>query len=362
MSTHTTESTQTDPAVARTPRQDGFVMPGRWVEHERTLVSWPDLEWPHAPGHLRDAKLEWAGVIRAVNRFEPVTVVANPGRRDEVLELCGESVDVAEIPVDDCWIRDNGPISVMDSDGGVAMVHFGFNAWGGKAETWDNDAALGKHLAERFGLRRYRAPIIAEGGGITSDGEGTVITTESVMLNPNRNPGKSKAEIEAVFREYLGAEKVIWLPFGLAEDSGDGGTDGHSDNVVQFIRPGQVLFQAAPNRSNPNWELAEANRARLVGETDAHGRPIEVVEIELLSYTREVEGRRLAAPYTNFYPVNGAIIAPRLDVPEDDVAYRLLAELFPGREVVGVTTDFQAYGGGGIGCITQQIPAGTPVA
>jgi agmatine deiminase len=161
-----------------------------------------------------------------------------------------------------------------------------------------------------------------------------------------------------VLRDYLGAEKVIWLPHGLFEDSGDAGTDGHSDNVIQFIRPGLALFQAAPNRSNPNWELAEANRAALAGQTDAQGRPIEVVEIELLSYTRELEGERRAAPYTNFYPVNGAIIAPRLDVPADDIAYRLLADLFPGREVVGVPTDFQAYGGGGIGCITQQLPAG----
>jgi agmatine deiminase len=332
-------------------------MPGRWVEHERTLVSWPCLEWPAAPGHLQDAKNEWAEVIRAIRRFEPVTVIANPGCRDEVREACGEPVDVAEIPIDDCWIRDNGPIFIVDGRGAVAMTHFGFNAWGGKGPAWDNDAAVGERLAEQLGIRRYKAPIIAEGGGITCDGEGTIITTESVLLNPNRNPGLGKAEIEAVLLEYLGAEKVIWLPYGLAEDMGEDGTDGHSDNVVQFIRPGLVLFQAAPDRSNPNWELAEANRARLVGETDARGRPLEIVEIELLSYTREIEGRRMPAPYTNFYPVNGGIIAPRLDVPADDVAYRLLAELFPGREVVGVSTDFQAYGGGGVGCITQQVPA-----
>ena len=152
---------------------------------------------------------------------------------------------------------------------------------------------------------------------------------------------------------------MIWLPYGLAEDSGDAGTDGHSDNVIQFIRPGLALFQAASHdRSNPNWELA-AGEPRGAGRPDRRaGRPIEVVEIELLSYTRELEGERRAAPYTNFYPVNGGIIAPRLDVPEDEVAYRLLADLFPGREVVSVPTDFQAYGGGGIGCITQQLPAG----
>jgi len=277
-------------AWSGTPRRDGFRMPGRWVEHERTLVSWPCLEWPFAPGHLEDAKREWAEVILAIRRFEPVTVIANPGSGDEVREACGDTVDVAEIPIDDSWIRDNGPIFVVDGRGAVAMTHFGFNAWGEKLPAWANDAAVGERLAERMGIRRYVAPIIAEGGGITCDSEGTIITTESVLLNPNRNPGLSKADIEAVLLEYLGAEKVIWLPYGLAEDMGPTGTDGHSDNVVQFIRPGQVLFQAAPNRSNPNWELAEANRARLAGETDAKGRSLEVVEIELLSYTREVEG------------------------------------------------------------------------
>jgi agmatine deiminase len=348
--------------ATRSPYQDGLFMPGRWVEHERTLVSWPCLEWAFATGHLQDAKAEWAEVIRAILRFEPVTVIAAPGSRDEVVNACGASVEVFEIPIDDCWIRDNGPIFVIDGAGGVAMTDFGFNAWGGLNEEWDNDDAVPERLSELLGMRRYRAPIIAEGGGITCDGEGTVITTESVLLNPNRNPGLTKADIERVLRDYLGAEKVIWLPFGLYEDMEEYGTGGHSDNVVQFTRPGQVLFQAAPERSNPNWELAEANRARLVGETDATGRPIEIVEIELLPYTREIGGRRLVVPYTNFYPVNGGIIAPRLRIPDDDVAFRLLGELFPGREVVGVPTDFQAYGGGGIGCITQQIPAGIPLS
>ena len=344
-----------------TPYGDGLFMPARWVEHERTLVSWPCLEWAFATGHLEDAKAEWAEVIRAILRFEPVTVIASPGHSEEVVSACGASVEVFEIPIDDCWIRDNGPIFVVDGAGGVAMTDFGFNAWGGLNAEWANDDAVPARLAELLGMRRYCAPIISEGGGITCDGEGTVITTESVLLNPNRNPGLTKADIELVLRDYLGAKKVIWLPFGLAEDMGEFGTGGHSDNVVQFTRPGQVLFQAAPARSDPNWELAAANRDRLVGETDAVGRPLEIVEIDLLPVTRAIEGRSNAAPYTNFYPVNGGIIAPRLGIPDDEVAFRLLGELFPGREVVGVPTDFQAYGGGGIGCITQQVPAGVPL-
>jgi agmatine deiminase len=356
MQTEPTTSPQS--TAGTTPQQDGFSVPGRWVEHERTLVSWPSKEWAYAPGHLADARKEWAEVVRAIRRFEPVTVIARPGGGGLARDMCGSNVDVVEIPVDDCFFRDNGPIFVTNDAGEVAMSHFQFNGWGGKMPPWDADAEVGTRLAELWGMRRYAAPIIVEGGGITFDGEGTAITTESVLLNPNRNPDMSKADKERLLREYLGIEKVIWLPYGLAEDMGEMSTDGHSDNVVQFMRPGLVLLQTAPSPSNPNWPLAEANRAALRGATDARGRDLEVVEIDLLSYTREVEGTRYAAPYTNYYPVNGGIIAPRLDVPEDELAYTLLGELFPGREVVGVPTDFMAYGGGGVGCITQQVPAG----
>ena len=232
MSTHTTESTQTDPAVARTPRQDGFVMPGRWVEHERTFVSWPCCEWPAAPGHLQDARDEWAEVIRTISRFEPVTVIANPGSpRPGARGCAASSVDVAEIPIDDCWIRDNGPIFVDRLRRRRGDDPLRLQRLGRQGAVVGQRRGCRQAAGRAAGHARYAAPIIAEGGGITSDGEGTVITTESVLLNPNRNPGLGKAEIEAVLRDYLGAEKVIWLPFGLAEDSGDAGTDGHSDNV-----------------------------------------------------------------------------------------------------------------------------------
>ncbi len=341
--------------MSSTPRQDGLTMPIRWVEHERTLISWPARE---SMGHFDESKREWARVARLIAEFEPVSVIANPGTRDEVLELCGE-VDVIEIALDDAWIRDNGPIFLTDGNGGLAMTNFGFNAWGEKFTPWDKDAAAGAALADHLGIRRYVAPIIAEGGGLACDGEGTVITTESVVMNPNRNPGMSREELTQVLCDYLGVQKVIWLPYGLAEDMGPDGTDGHSDNIIQFIKPGQVLFQEAPDRSSPNWDMAAANRAVLERETDAHGRKLEIVEMPVLPFTREIDGVRYAAPYTNFYPVNGGIIAPVLDTPEDEVGHAILRELFPDRKVVGAPTDIQACLGGGIGCITQQIPVGT---
>ncbi len=349
-----------------TPREDGLFMPARQTPHDRTLVSWPARESLWGP-YLEPTKGEYAQVIGAIARFEPVTVIANPGAKHEVLAHCdrvqvAEVVEVAEIPIDDSWIRDNGPIFVTDGSGGVAMVSFGFNSWGEKFLPFDRDAAVGAHLAEHLSMRRYVAPLVAEGGGITVDGEGTLITTESVLLNPNRNPGASRGDVERVLHDYLGAEKVIWLPFGLAEDMGERGTDGHSDNVVQFIRPGLVLLQAAPGRANPNWDLAKENRLRLVGETDAAGRRLEIVEMPVLPYTREIDGARYPVPYTNFYPVNGGVIAPGLGIPEDEVGHGILSELFPDREIVGAPSEMQAYGGGGIGCVTQQVPVGRPLA
>lgn len=351
----------------RTPLDDGLSMPPRWSPHDRTFVSWP--AHPSAwRTHLDEAKAEYAEVIRAIARFEPVTVLASPGGKDEVVQACGPEVEVLEAPLDDSWVRDCGPIFVTDGLGGVALTHFGFNAWGGKAfgtdatPRFEHDADVPRVIAEHLGMRRYVAPMIAEGGGLTVDGEGTLITTECVLLNPNRNPGRSKQDVEGVLRDYLGIEKVIWLPFGLAEDMGELGTDGHSDNVVQFIRPGLVLFQVAPDRSNRNWDLVAANRERLEDAIDASGRRLEIVEMPVLPYTREIDGARFPVPYTNFYPVNGGVIAPRLDLVEDEVGHGILRELFPDRDVVGVRSDFQAFGGGGIGCITQQMPAGAPLA
>jgi agmatine deiminase len=344
--------------TARVPARDGLFMPARWAEHDRTLMSWPAriTLWG---SYLEQAKLEYAHVVRAIARYEPVTVIANPGAAEEAAEHCGQdNVEVLEIPIDDSWIRDNGPIFVADAQGALAMVDFGFNAWGQRFPDHHKDAALSQHLADHLKMRRYAAPLIAEGGGITVDGEGTLITTESVLLNPNRNPGLSREDVERILADYLGAQKVIWLPCGLAEDMGPLGTDGHSDNVVQFIRPGLVLLQAAPSKANPNWAIAAENRVRLARASDATGRKLEVAEMPYLPYTREIDGRQYPAPYTNFYPVNGGIIAPQLGIPDDDKAFGLLQELFPSREIIGVPTDMQALGGGGVGCITQQIPAG----
>ena len=344
--------------IGQSPRAAGFMAPARTGEHERTLVAWPTNRgiW----GEHRDlAVAEYAGLVEAIARFEPVTVVADPAQADEARARCGfPGVDVLAIPIDDSWIRDSGPIYLVDGRGGVALVQFRFNAWGEKFLPYERDADLPRRLAEAQGMRRYTSPLVMEGGGFTVDGEGTLITTESVVMNANRNPGWTREECEEALCAGTGAQKVIWLAHGLAEDRD---TDGHSDNVVQFVAPGRVVVQVAPDRANPNYGPLRENAERLRRATDAQGRRLEVVEIEQLPYA-EFDGQRLAVPYVNFYPVNGAVIAPRLDVPGEDAAYELLAALHPGRTVVGVTSLMQAYGGGGVGCVTQHVPAGRPVA
>ena len=339
------------------PRDDSLFVPSRTTEHARTFVSWPCRAelWG---GFLGEAEEEYAAVVEAIAGFEPVTVIVPPGAVPRLPVGTTYPVDVAELPIDDSWVRDNGPIFVVDGRGGVAAVQFGFNAWGGKYAPFADDALLPARLGQLLGMRVYEAPLVAEGGGLTFDGEGTLITTESVLLNSNRNPGLSREEIEALLLAYLGIEKVIWLRDGLVEDRD---TDGHSDNITQFVRPGVVLAQVAPDRSNPNWDGLSDNLARLRKETDAGGHKLEVIEMPVLPYV-DVDGEQFVVPYTNYYPVNGGIVAPQLGHADDEAGFALLRELFPDREVVGAPSRLLAYGGGGIGCITQQLPAGMALA
>lgn len=336
-----------------TPRADGLRAPARTEEHAGTLVAWP-TERPIWGAHRARALEEYAALVSALSGFERVSVVAHPAYADEARAACPDA-EVLAIPIDDAWIRDSGPIYLVDDRGGVAMTQFRFNAWGEKYTPYDQDARLPERLAQHAGMRRYRSPLVMEGGGFTVDGEGTLITTESVVLNPNRNPGWSRADAEQALLDATGAELVLWLDHGLVEDRD---TDGHSDNVVQFAAPGRVVVQVAPDRDNPNWEPLRDNAARLRTARDAQGRRLEVIEVSQFPYTEPVDGQRFAAPYVNFYPVNGAIVVPGLGVAGEDEAYATLEAAMPGREVVAVPSVMLAYGGGGVGCVTQHVPVG----
>ncbi len=207
-------------------------------------------------------------------------------------------------------------------------------------------------------MRRYEAPFVLEGGSFFVDGEGTLITTESCLLHPSRNPGMDRERIERELREFLGADKVIWLRSGLGPQE-DPDTDGHVDGVAAFIGPARVLLHMVRDPQHPDYESLAENRRRL--ETaDALGRPLEVVECDLRSRPVRLGDRDLVETYVNFYQANGGVVVPTAGTPDDRPALDRLAEVFAGRDVVGVPATAIAYGGGGVHCVTQQVPAGAP--
>ena len=343
-------------ALLETPRAAGFAMPPEWAQHERTLMAWPARLELWGEG-LAEAKRDYAAVAQAIAAFEPVLMVAPEGGRAEVRSMCGRGVDALELPIDDSWMRDSGPIFVTGAGGRRAGVDFRFNGWGGKFLPCERDDAMPRALLTALGVDRFEAPFVLEGGAVCVDGEGTLITTEQCLLNPNRNPDLERAAIEALLGEYLGIDEVIWLRHGLAEDHD---TDGHVDNVAAFIGPGRVLVQTVADPASPNYEPLQENLARLRAATDARGRPLEVVELDVLPST-EVRGLPGCVPYTNLYLANGAAIVPVAgdDPDRDDEVLSMLASELGPREVVPVPGRMLAEGGGGVHCITQQVPAWT---
>ena len=256
-----------------------------------------------------------------------LVMVCNAGEAADVRRRCGAGVEALELPLDDSWLRDNGPIFVRNERGEVALVHFGFNSWGEKYLPYDKDARVPELLASHFGVRRYGAPFVLEGGSFFVDGEGTLLTTEQCLLHPNRNPSMSREEIEEGLRSFLGVDVVIWLPHGLVEDRD---TDGHIDGLAQYVRPGAVMLAVAAGDDDPNAARFEEDRATLCAAKDARGRSLEVLDGPVNSWAT-VEGvGRVVIPYMNHYLVNGAVIVPVGGGPEDDPALGAAREGVPG--------------------------------
>jgi agmatine deiminase len=329
----------------------GSRLPPDHVRHERTLVAWPTERRRADLWHdqLDAARDDHAEIARALVAHEPVTMIADEHNVADARQRCGPHVDVLALPIDDSWIRDSGPLVVLAPDGARCAVHFGFNAWGRKFEEYAGDAAVGRAVAEHLGLPVVEAPIILEGGSIAIDAAGRLVTTERCLLNPNRNPGLSRAQLESALCEWLGVTEVVWLPDGIREDDG---TDGHVDNVVAFTPSGRVLLQGCDDPENPNHAIASENRKRL------EQAGFEVVEVAVLPYAA-IDGTRVPVPYVNFYAANGVVVVPTTGHAADADALAIIGEHYPGREVVAVPGAVLAYGGGGVHCVTQQVPAGS---
>jgi agmatine deiminase len=331
---------------ARTPAADGFRMPAEHAPHERTLMAWPCRRelWK---GEIERARAEHAAVANAIAAFEPVTMVcASPEDAAAARAALANAADVVQLPIDDSWLRDSGPIFVVGRDGARAAVHFGFNAWGEKFHPYDRDAAIGGILGARHADEVYRAPFVLEGGSVCVDGLGTVVTTEQCLLHPNRNPGMSREEIGQGLQDHLGADRVVWLGRGLVEDRD---TDGHVDLIAAFTAGGAMLLQTRPP-GDPDHEPMADNHER------ATAAGLDVIAFEPLA-RGTVAGQEVVHSYLNLYVANRCVVVPTAGDEQDAAALEAIAGAYPEREVVGVPGLTLAFGGGGPHCITQQVPA-----
>jgi agmatine deiminase len=364
------------PANARTPRADGYWMPGEFEPHAGTWMLWPERpdNWRET---ARPAQAAFAAVAAAIARFEPVSVGVSAGQYEFARAQLVPAVRVIEISNDDAWMRDTGPTFVVNAAGRRRAVDWRFNAWGGLHGglyfPWDQDDLVAQKVAAVEGVARYRAPLVMEGGAIHSDGQGTLLVTEQCLLNGNRNPELSRQQIERYLKDYTGASTVIWLGQGVINDE----TDGHIDNLACFARPGEVCLSFPGNRRDAQWVVSNDALERLQEARDARDRRIKVhklpsprpirstrseaagVQHRAGSKPREA-GERLAASYANFYICNGAVIVPLLDRRTDGTALARLRRVFPERQIVGLPSREILLGGGNIHCITQQVPASKP--
>lgn len=337
-----------DPAMGK------WFMPDEGEPHERTWMAFGPGEEIWGKDLLPRVREDLARIANAVARFEPVTMLVRPEDRALAEELCDEGVELVEAPLDDLWMRDTGPCFVVNDAGDLGALDLNFNGWGDKQDH-DRDAAVAAFVARRSGAVHIRSKIVGEGGGIEVDGYGTAIITESCFVNANRNPGRSRTEIEAELKQRLGLRKVIWLP-GIA---GKDITDGHTDFYARFVRPGVVVAALDNDPQSFDHAVTLAHLEILKQATDAEGRLLEVIPLAAPSNIRpDFESEDFAAGYVNFYVCNGAVIAPQFgDAEADTAARRTLESLFPGRAVVQIDIDGIAAGGGGIHCATQQQPA-----
>ncbi len=363
------------------PKQDGFYMPAEFEPHAATIMIFPEREGSWREQGKAAAPI-FARMIEAIAKDELVYVLCNAGVRVRAEQYLSKvsNVRILDIPQDDAWARDTAPTFVRDCNGNVRGIDWNFNAWGGAYDGLYSDYAQDNALAFRFcealDIPCYNAHhFVLEGGAIHSDGEGTILVTESCLLSKGRNPQMSKEEIAEMLCEYLGGEKVLWLPRGIWNDE----TNEHVDNVCCFIRPGEVVLAWTDSESDPQYALSKACLEYLKTATDAKGRklivhklpipkkPVCVTEEVLKGLTfaegediREV-GERLAASYVNFYFTNHCILLPQFggeNTSSDAYAVELLQKLCPERTVVPIPALELIQGGGNIHCLTQQIPKG----
>ncbi len=327
-------------------------MPAEWEPHVATWLSWPhNVEsWP---GQFEPIPAVWAELVRTLVEFEPVHILAGAGAvHAQAQAMVGHlpRVTIHDVPTNDAWARDHGPMFLTGPTGAPpALVHWRYNAWGGKYPPFDLDTQVAGKVARILGMKCFEPGIILEGGAIDVNGRGAVLTTEQCLLNPNRNPDLSRAEVERYLRDYGVGHHVIWLGEGIVGDD----TDGHIDELARFVSPRTIVTAVEQDPADENYQALADNLHRLQAATDQEGRSIEVVTLPMPAAVY-FDDRRLPASYTNFYIANGVVVVPQFACPADKVALDTLARLFPGRQVRGLRAVELAWGLGTFHCITQQ--------
>ncbi|MCO7125846.1 agmatine deiminase family protein [Sporolactobacillus shoreicorticis] len=339
------------------PKKLNYQMPAEWQNHERTFLSWPVQESMCFPDDYTRVCQGYAGFIKVISEFEPVTVLVNPNEHNFVSTFVRQThypVDTLVLPHNDSWLRDNGPTFVRNERGYLAGINWHFNAWGEKYRPWNLDDEVASVLLDNLRIYRFDAPLVMEGGSFHVDGEGSLLTTEQCLLSKNRNPAMNRDQIEQNLQDYLSISKVIWLKNGLSGDE----TDGHVDNIACFAAPGKVLIQCCDDPEDDNYLITQENIARLEKAIDAQGRSLEIIRIPQPP-PRFYQGTRLTLSYLNFYFVNQGIILPVFgeDAKKDDKqAAAILAETFPDRTIRTVDGMAIIREGGNVHCATQQMP------
>ncbi len=332
------------------PRELGFRLPPEWAPHTRCWMAWPCR--PEAfGGRLAEARAAFAEVAASLAAFEPVSMIVRPDLVASASLELGSGISILPMPHDDSWMRDVAPMFLVHESGALAALCFRFNAWGELYEPFAQDAQIARRLGEHLGLPLFESELVLEGGAMVVDGEGTALLCEPSVLDPARNPGVERQDVERELRDLLGIERVIWLPHGLIDDE----TKGHVDNVARFVRPG-VVVAAVDRESGANRERLEANLEVLRKSRDARERELEIVPLPLPQPRTRHDGRLLTTSYVNFYLANRAVLVPAFDDPQDAVAYKTRAGLFPDRKVVQIESLEIVQGGGGLHCITREQP------
>lgn len=358
------------------PRDDGYRMPAEFEKHHGCIMIWPVRPGSWIYGGAA-AKKVFTEIATAISKSEKMYMLVDVEHYEEARRMLPPQIEIVKIESNDSWARDVGPTFVKNDCGDVRGINWSFNAWGGTYDglyaDWAKDDQVAKKFMEYLNVDCYEAaPFVLEGGSIHSDGEGTMLVTESCLLSKGRNPRLTKNQIEQKLKEYCNVEKVIWLPCGIYQDE----TNEHVDNVCAFTAPGEVVLAWTEDETDPQYAMSKKSLEVLERETDARGRkmkvrkmlipkkPVCITQEELDGFAFEPgedkreAGERLAASYVNFYIANGAILLPQFDDEHDSLAVEIMKEAFPKREIIPIFARDIIVGGGNIHCITQQIPAG----